>query len=254
MGQSTSQFDGQAVFITGAASGIGAELSRQLAAQGAKLLLADRNQTGLAQLVDELSRTAPDVKGVRCDVTSEDDVRAAVEATVSSWGRIDVAINNAGIGQDMKSFVDVTAADMSSMFSVNVMGVFFGMKYQLAEMLKNRSGSILNVSSCAGIGGAPKLAAYAASKHAVVGLTKTAAAEYAKYGIRVNAICPFFTMTPMVEDGDAGKIQDFLANSTPMKRLGTPAEIASAVLMLCAPTNSYLTGQCVAVDGGVSAL
>lgn len=254
MGQSTGPFEGLAVFITGAASGIGAELSRQLAAQGAKLLLADRNQEGLGQLVDELSKVARHVEGVRCDVTSEDDVRAAVEATASNWGKLDVAINNAGIGQDMKSFVDLTASDMSSMFSVNVMGVFFGMKYQLIEMLKSRSGAILNVSSCAGIGGAPKLAAYSASKHAVVGLTKTAAAEYAKHGIRVNAICPFFTMTPMVEQGNAGEILEFLANSTPMKRLGTPAEIAAAALMLCAPTNSYMTGQCLAIDGGVSAL
>jgi len=154
----------------------------------------------------------------------------------------------------MKSFVDLTAGDMNSRFSVNVMGIFDGMKYQLGEMLKSRSGSILNVSSCAGIGAAPKLAAYSASKHAVVGLTKTAAAEYAKYSSGVNAICPFFTLTPMVEDGDAGKIQDFLANSTPMKRLGTTAEIATAASMLCAPANSYLTGQCVAVDGGVSVL
>lgn len=247
-------FEGLAVFITGAASGIGAELSRQLAAQGAMLLLADRNEAGLGQLVDELTKMTPHVKAAHCDVTSEQEVRAAVEATVSNWGRIDVAINNAGIGQDMKSFVDLTASDMNAMFSVNVMGVFYGMKYQLAEMLKAQSGAILNVSSCAGIGAAPKLAAYSASKHAVVGLTKTAAAEYAKYGIRVNAICPFFTLTPMVEAGDAGKIQDFLANSTPMKRLGTTAEIAAAALMLCAPANSYLTGQCVAVDGGVSAL
>ncbi|OXH94120.1 hypothetical protein CA830_03555 [Burkholderia multivorans] len=132
-------------------------------------------------------------------------------------------------------------------------GVFFGMKHQIRQMLAQREGVILNVASMAGLGGAPKLAAYAASKHAVIGLTKTAAIEYARHGIRVNAICPFYSTTPMVTDSDIGDRQDFLAQGSPMKRLGRPEEIVATMLSLCAKENTYLTGQAVAVDGGVSA-
>lgn len=187
-------------------------------------------------------------------MTQEGQLRQLVDIAVQNWGQLDIGVNNAGVSPPMRSFIDTVDADLDLAFDVNVKGTFYGMKHQLAAMLKSGSGIILNVASAAGLGAAPKLAAYCAAKHAVVGLTKTAAVEYAKRNIRVNAICPFFTATPMVTDGHVAGIKDFLAEATPMKRLGTPEEVVHTMLMLCSPANSYLTGQAIAVDGGVTAL
>jgi NAD(P)-dependent dehydrogenase (short-subunit alcohol dehydrogenase family) len=190
-----------------------------------------------------------------CDVSQESQVEAIVKGTAERFGRLDIAVNNAGLGGSMASFVDHTEEMFDEMFAVNTKGVFFGMKHQIRQMLKQGYGSILNVSSMAGIGGAPKIAAYCASKHAVVGLTKTAAVEYGRKGIRVNAICPFFSLTPMVTEALAtdAESQQFLAAGSPMKRLADPSEVVAAMLMICSPENSYLNGQAIAVDGGVSA-
>jgi len=155
------------------------------------------------------------------------------------------------------SLVDTTEAMMDQQFNVNVKGVFFGMKHQIPAMLE--AGIILNVASMAGLGGAPKVTSYAAAKHAVVGLTKTAAVEYARKGIRVNAICPFFTLTPMVTGnnmnpgGNVEELEAFLGRGSPMKRLGRPQEIVNVMLMTLSPGNTYMNGQTIAIDGGVSA-
>ncbi|MGF6781821.1 SDR family NAD(P)-dependent oxidoreductase [Paraburkholderia sp. GAS334] len=246
-------YAGQVVMITGAASGFGALLAHELAAMGARLALGDLDADGLERVAAPLRAAGANVIAQRCDVSVEADVAALVAAAVAQFGRLDIGINNAGIAPSMKALIDTDEADLDLSFAVNAKGVFFGMKHQIRRMLAQGGGVILNVASMAGLGGAPKLAAYAAAKHAVVGLTKTAAVEYARRGIRVNAVCPFYSTTPMVTGSDIGNKQDFLAQGSPMKRLGTPEEVVATMLMLCAKENSYLTGQAVAVDGGVSA-
>ncbi|HFL7938350.1 TPA: SDR family NAD(P)-dependent oxidoreductase [Pseudomonas putida] len=243
----------QVVMITGAASGFGALLAERLAGLGARLVLGDRNLTGLERVAGTLREAGATVLAVPCDVTREVQVKALVDAAMANFGRLDVGVNNAGILTPMKRFVDTTEEELDRSHAVNTKGVFFCMQQQLRQMLPQGGGVILNIASMAGLGGAPKLAAYAAAKHAVVGLTRTAAVEYARRGIRVNALCPFYSATPMVTGSDVGEQQAFLAQGSPMKRLGTPDEIVAAMLMLCARENSYMTGQAIAVDGGISA-
>ncbi|MDZ3993513.1 glucose 1-dehydrogenase [Pseudomonas sp. Teo4] len=243
----------QVVMITGAASGFGALLAKRLAGLGAKLVLGDRDSAELEQVAMALRATGTQVLAQPCDVTCEAQVKALVEAAVKVFGRLDVGVNNAGILTPMKRFIDTTEHELEQSFAVNAKGVFFGMQQQIRQMLAQGGGVILNVASMAGLGGAPKLAAYAAAKHAVVGLTRTAAVEYARQGIRINAVCPFYSATPMVTDSEVAEQQGFLAQGSPMKRLGTPDEIVAVMLMLCARDNSYMTGQAIAVDGGLSA-
>ncbi len=243
----------QVVMITGAASGFGALLAQRLAGLGARLVLGDRDVAGLERVAGGLREAGATVLAVPCDVTREVQVKALVDAAVATFGRLDVGVNNAGILTPMKRFVDTTEAELDRSHAVNTKGVFFCMQQQIRQMLPQGGGVILNIASMAGLGGAPKLAAYAAAKHAVVGLTRTAAVEYARRGIRVNALCPFYSATPMVTDSEVGEQQQFLAQGSPMKRLGTPDEIVAAMLMLCARENSYMTGQAIAVDGGLSA-
>lgn len=246
-------YQDQVVMITGAASGFGELLARRLAGMGARLALGDRNAAGLARVAAELREAGARVVAEVCDVTREAEVEALVEAAVATFGRLDVGINNAGILTPLKSFIDTAEDELDRSFAVNTKGVFFGMKHQIRQMLAQGGGVILNVASMAGLGGAPKLAAYGAAKHAVVGLTRTAAVEYARQGIRINAVCPFYSATPMVTESEVGEKEQFLAQGSPMKRLGTPEEIVSVMLMLCARENGYMTGQAVAVDGGISA-
>lgn len=248
-------FNNKVVMITGAASGFGKMLAEQLAGLGAGLVLGDRNETALAEVAASLRASGAEVLAMHCDVSRETDVKALVQAGVENFGRLDIGVNNAGMSSPMKSLLDTEESDLDINFAVNAKGVFFGMKYQIRQMLTQGGGTVLNVSSMAGLGGAPKLAAYCAAKHAVIGLTKTAAVEFGRKNIRVNAICPFYSLTPMVTDSLAADLetQQFLAAGSPMKRLGQPQEIVSAMLMLCAPENSYMNGQAIAVDGGVSA-
>lgn len=247
-------YAGQVVMITGAASGFGALLASELAALGARLALGDINTEALERVAAPLRAAGAEIVAQRCDVSVEADVAALVAAAVERFGRLDVGINNAGMSTALKALIDTEEADLDRCFAVNAKGVFFGMKHQIRQMLaQGGEGVILNVSSMAGLGGAPKLTAYAAAKHAVIGLTRTAAVEYAGQGIRVNAICPFFTTTPLVTESELGDKQEFLAQAAPMKRLGKPEEIVAMMLSMCAKENGYLTGQAIAVDGGVSA-
>jgi NAD(P)-dependent dehydrogenase (short-subunit alcohol dehydrogenase family) len=244
------EFNQQVILITGAASGFGKLLAEKLSAVGARLVLGDLNEAGVQAVAEQLPG---DVIARGCDVTKETQVKALVDAAIEHFGRLDIAINNAGMSTAMKSLIETTEAEIDLTFAVNAKGVFFGMKYQIAEMLKTGGGSILNVSSMAGLGAAPKLTAYCAAKHAVVGLSKTAAVEYARHKIRVNAVCPFFSPTPLVTGSEMGENLELLEKGSPMKRLGTPEEMVNAMLAICSPNNSYMTGQAIAVDGGVSA-
>lgn len=245
------EFNQQVVLITGAASGFGKLLAEKLSPAGALLVLGDLNEAGLKAVAEGLPGK---VIARACDVSKESQVKALVEAAIEHFGRLDIAINNAGMSTDMKPLIETTEAEIDLTFAVNAKGVFFGMKYQIAAMLKTGGGSILNIASMAGLGAAPKLAAYAAAKHAVVGLSKTAAVEYARHNIRVNALCPFFSPTPLVTGSVLADKLELLEQGSPMKRLGTPEEMVNAMLAVCSPGNSYMTGQAIAVDGGVSAL
>ena len=243
-------FENKVVLITGAAGGFGSLLARRLADQGARLALSDIDEAAVQGLAGSLDC---DVVAFGCDVAVEQQVADFVARAVERFGRIDVAVNNAGISSPMKSLVETTEADIDRNFAVNAKGVFFGMKHQIPVMLEQGGGSILNVSSMAGISGAPKLAAYVAAKHAVVGLTKTAAVEYARYNVRVNAVCPYFSPTPLVTEGIDPAIRDMVAAASPMKRLPAPEEVVATMLNIIDPGNTYLTGQVIAIDGGVSA-
>ena len=248
---SESNFAGKVVFITGAASGFGTLLAEKLAGRGAKLLLCDINAAGVAAVAKTL---AADVVVTACDVTDEAQVKAAVELAITSFGRLDIAINNAGIASPMKSLIDTTEEDMDRNFSVNTKGVFFGMKYQIPIMVQQGGGAILNVASMAGINGAPKLTSYVAAKHAVVGISKTAALEFARKNVRVNAVCPYFSPTPLVADSADADVVQMVASGSPMKRLGDPEEMVNAMLHIVDPDNTYMNGLAIAVDGGVSAI
>lgn len=239
------------VLVTGAAGGFGRLLARKLAAAGAKLALSDVDESGVRAVAGQLDT---ETFVAACDVTVEQQVADFVGMTVERFGKLDVAINNAGTSSPLRSLVETTEEDMDFNFAVNAKGVFFGMKYQVPAMLGRGGGSILNVASIAGINGAPKLAAYAAAKHAVVGLTKTAAVEYARHRVRVNAVCPYFSPTPLVTRGIPDDVQAMAAGASPMKRLGTPEEIVDTMLNVADPGNTYLTGQVIAIDGGVSAI
>lgn len=251
-------FSDKVILITGAASGFGALLAEELGQRGASLVLGDINETALNVLVEKLGNRDVPVAAIRCDVSSETDCGAMVALAREQFGRLDIAVNNAGIAPPMSYFEDVDEETFDQQINVNVKGVFFGMKHQLKLMREQGAGTILNVSSMAGIGGAPKVAPYAAAKHSVIGLTRTAAVEYARHNVRVNAICPFYTLTPMLTamPGAPELVEQthaIFAAGSPMKRLAEPAEVVSTMVMLCSPALSYVTGQAVAVDGGVSA-
>ncbi|MDC0404349.1 SDR family oxidoreductase [Porticoccaceae bacterium] len=242
-------FTDKVVLITGAASGLGAMLAEQFSERGAKLVLGDIDEDGLAQTASMLEG---DSVTLRCDVTVESDCAALTEAACEMFGGLDIAINNAGYGHQLAPVDQLQESDYDNMFAVHAKGVGFGMKYQLPVM-REHGGAIINISSMAGLGGAPMLGAYSAAKYAIVGLTKTAAIENATANIRVNAVCPFFTMTPLVtESGLIDKI-DGMVRRAPMRRLAETEEVTSAILLLCSPANSYMTGQTIAIDGGVSA-
>ena len=253
MAMNTDCFKQKTILITGSAGGFGRILAARLAEGGARLVLGDLNIDELEKLAAGLESSGAEVATQRCDVTVESDLEALVNLAVTRWGRLDIAVNNAGISAPMKSLIDTTGDDLDTNFAVNAKGVFFGMKHQIRQMLGQEGGIILNVASLAGLGGAPKLTAYAAAKHAVVGMTKTAALEYARKNIRVNAVCPYYSPTPLVTESNFSERMDMLEQGSPMKRLGQPEEMVAAMLMLIDPENSYMNGQTVAVDGGVSA-
>jgi NAD(P)-dependent dehydrogenase (short-subunit alcohol dehydrogenase family) len=243
----SGRFEGKVALVTGAAGGFGKLLAEALAAEGARLVMGDRNKWGLRHVARGHLATY-----MRCDVTREDRVQALCNLAIEQFGQLDIAVNNAGIAGPMKRLTEIREEEFDLIHAVNAKGTFFGLKHQI-PLMRDRGGVILNVASVAGLGAAPKLAAYAAAKHAVVGLTRTAAIEEARHNIRVNAICPFYSPTPMVTESGMADMQGFLAGASPMKRLGSPAEMVAAMMALLDPANSYMTGQAIAVDGGVTA-
>ena len=246
-------FESKVVLITGAAQGLGKLLAEELAKRGANLVISDINEKGINDVADTLSSAGYKVVAQVCNVTDSEQCKALVETAKEHYGRLDIAVNNAGIAPAFAPLHLTDEATMDKQFNVNVKGVQFGMRHQIEQMLGQGGGVILNVSSMAGLGGAPTIASYAAAKHAVIGLTKTGAIEYARNNIRVNAMCPFFTLTPMVTNVSDDESRKTLARGCPMKRLAQPQEIVNAMVLMLSPGNTYMNGQCIAIDGGVSA-
>jgi NAD(P)-dependent dehydrogenase (short-subunit alcohol dehydrogenase family) len=253
------RYEGAAVLISGAARGFGRLAAEQFAAEGARLVLTDVLEKDLKETAAAVRRAGAEAIVEAGDIVEEELSRKLVEASVRHFGRLDVAINNAGIVHLHRKLTEIDAGTFERVLRVDLIAVFHAMKHQLMQMERQRSGVILNVSSVAGIAGAPLLAAYAAAKHGVIGLTKSAALEYARAGIRVNAICPSFTETQMLAESlehMRGTREEALARATqaiPMRRAGQPEEIVQAMLWICSPANSFMTGHALAVDGGLTA-
>jgi NAD(P)-dependent dehydrogenase (short-subunit alcohol dehydrogenase family) len=251
----TYDFTGQVALVTGASSGMGLATVKAFAESGASVVLADINPTSLRVATDELSAAGHQVLGVECDVSDESSMASAVQAAVDTYGRLDMAFNNAGIQIPPCDAADEPAEVFDRVNAINLRGVWAGMKHELAQMRKQGSGAIVNCSSLGGLVGIPGRAAYHASKHGVLGLTSSAALEYASRGIRINAVCPGTIATPMVTDMiDKGELRlsEAIANQ-PINRLGQPEEIAAAVLWLCSPGASFVVGVALPVDGGYTA-
>jgi NAD(P)-dependent dehydrogenase (short-subunit alcohol dehydrogenase family) len=251
----TFDFTGRVALVTGAGSGMGLATARAFAEAGAAVTLADVDDDQLHAAESELREPGYRALAVRCDVADEDQVAAAVATTVQTFGGLDLAYNNAGIQSPVTDAADETADAFDRVNAVNLRGVWASMKHELAQMRTQGSGAIVNCSSLGGLVGLPGRAAYHASKHGVIGLTRSAALEYAPRGVRVNAICPGIIETPMVttmiESGDLDR--DLAAADEPIGRLGTAEEIAAAVLWLCSPGASFVTGVALPVDGGYTA-
>ncbi len=230
--------------ITGAGSGIGRAIALEFASEGAKLLVAELDEASGAAVVDEVSSAGGEARFQRCDVTKEDDVRAAVQAALDTFGRLDVMVNNAGVAQ----------RDWDTTIAVNLSGVYYGCKHAAEAMAARGGGSIVNLASMLGLVGIGAEDPYVASKHGVVGLTRNFAIAYAQRGVRVNCLNPGFIETPMIQNVvDLPPVRQQLETQTPMGRLGRPEEVAKAALFLASDDSSYVTGAPLIVDGGWTA-
>lgn len=260
-------FINQVAFVTGAGSGIGRATALAFARAGANVVLSDINDANGQETVAQIEAAGGKASYVNCNVADPDQIEAAVRHTIDAYGRLDIGINNAGIGGKFGRLLDQTRQDFDQMMAINVGGVFYGMQAQIRQMLaQNESGRhpagghpaggrIVNVSSIAGVRGMPMGGPYSASKHAVLGLTKTAALEYVRQNIRVNAICPVYTHSGMVDDliNSAPGMEDRMRRVIPIGRFGQPEEIAQAILWLCSNENAFCTGQAIQMDGGLTA-
>jgi NAD(P)-dependent dehydrogenase (short-subunit alcohol dehydrogenase family) len=245
-----SRLEGRVAVVTGASTGIGAATARMLAAQGAAVVLAARRADKLAELADEITGNGGQAAAQPTDTTSESDLARMVERAVTEFGHLDWAVNNAGASA-RGAFLEIPVEDFDRAVAVNLRGVMLAMRAEIPAMLDNRGGAIVNVASVGGLVGVPGLSAYTASKHGVIGLTKSVGLEFATRNIRVNAIAPGGTNTEMLASGTQEQ-QDFLASLSPMKRVSEPAEIAAGIIYLLADA-TFSTAITLSADGGQSA-
>jgi NAD(P)-dependent dehydrogenase (short-subunit alcohol dehydrogenase family) len=248
----TGLLAGKAALVTGGASGIGRATALAFSREGARVLVADLAAAEGERVVGEIRAAGGGACFLKVDVTLEADVEAMVKCAVSEFGRLDCAVNNAGITGSGGEIQDLGLEDWSRTLAINLTGVFLCMKHELAVMRAQKSGAIVNMSSGAGVIAVPGLSAYCASKHGVLGLTKTAAVENARSGVRVNAILPGSTDTPMLAQAMSSdpKLRKLIESSSPAGRLGLPEEIAEAAVWLCSDRASFVSGESMLVDGG----
>ncbi|KAA0121233.1 SDR family oxidoreductase [Methylobacterium sp. P1-11] len=245
------RFTGKVAFITGAASGIGRAAAIAFAREGARVAITDRTEAALGQFRAEIEAEGGEALAIRCDVSVPDDVEAAVAKTVERFGHVDCAFNNAGVENRAAPVHEIDLNEWDRILGINLRGTFVCMKHEIAQMLRQGSGVVVNTSSGAGIRGVAGGASYAASKHALIGLTKSAALDYAKANIRVNAVLPGNIETPMMDRFTGGDMQKAI-DLEPVGRLGKPEEIAEAVLWMCSDLGAFVTGASISVDGGWS--
>ena len=254
--QKDTTFEGKVVLVTGAAGGIGRAAALAFGRAGACVVVADMSVDGGHATAAMIVEAGGKALFVQCNVTKANEVEALIDKTVAMYGKLDCAFNNAGIEEEHLPLADADETLYDKIMNVNVKGTWLCMKYEIRQMLKQGSGAIVNTASVAGLVGAPTQPIYAASKHAVVGMTRTAAAEYAREGIRINSVCPGVVNTPMMARAlDREPLREKkLRNVHPMGRFGESAEIANAAMWLCSDQSSFVTGHQLAVDGGLTAI
>ncbi|OUR67639.1 short chain dehydrogenase [Bermanella sp. 47_1433_sub80_T6] len=251
-----NNFNDKVVLITGAGNGIGRTTALAFAQQGASVVVADISRNDGEETTAQITQAGGIATFMLCDVTKDQDVQTLVAGTLEVYGKLDIAFNNAGIEIEQSKLADGDEAVYDKIMDVNVKGVWRCMKYQIPAMLKQSSSAIVNTASIAGLGAAPKMSIYSASKHAVIGLTKSAAIEYGKKGLRVNAVCPAVIDTEMYKratQNDPQKEQ-YVNGLHPVGRIGQPEEVAAAVLYLCSDLAGFTTGVALPVDGGSTAI
>ncbi|HEX8328213.1 MAG TPA: glucose 1-dehydrogenase [Hymenobacter sp.] len=249
-----ASMQGKVALVTGASGGIGLATARKFAQAGASVVLCARRTELIEKEAEQLRAAGYQALAVTADVTNTGQVKELVATTVEHFGRLDYAVNNAGVINERGPAHELAEEEWDRQISVNLTSVWVCMKHELAQMVRQGAGAIVNVSSTAGLRAAPGLAAYNASKHGVVGLTKCTGVEYAAQGIRVNAVCPGWVETPMTAEygSDPARHEQMVA-SEPIKRTAQPEEIAASIVWLCSDAASFITGDAIAVDGGLTA-
>tara|TARA_Y100000782_G_scaffold107436_1_gene129718 strand:+ start:70 stop:837 length:768 start_codon:yes stop_codon:yes gene_type:complete len=251
-----NNFTDKVVLITGAGNGIGRATALAFAQQGASVVVADMSRSAGEETTALITQAGGIATFILCDVTKDQDVQSMVDGTIETYGKLDIAFNNAGIEIESSKLADGDEATYDKIMDVNVKGVWRCMKYQIPALLKQSNSAIVNTASIAGLGAAPKMSIYSASKHAVIGLTKSAAVEYGKKGLRVNAICPAVIDTEMFRratENDPQKEQ-YVRSLHPVGRIGQPEEVAAAVLYLCSDLAGFTTGVALPIDGGATSI
>lgn len=250
-----SEFDGKVALITGGTSGIGTATAEAFASEGAKVVVTGRREEMGAEVIGKINADGGEAIFVRTDIQKSDDVKNMVAKTIEEFGRLDFAVNNAGVEQYFKPLADQTEEVYNMVMDTNVKGVWMSMKEEIPAMLETGGGAVVNTSSIAGVVGMANGPIYVASKHAVIGLTKSIALEFAKQNVRVNAVLPAAVETPMIDRFTQGQEEayKYFESLHPVGRVGRPEEIADACVWLCSDKSSFVTGSSIRVDGGFTA-